>query len=55
MLLSVCLHVSTPQIHIDFETDPNLLALQDKFPEDFFIQFEKGVQVRPACVLLVCA
>ena len=41
------------QILIDFETDPNLLALQDSFSEEFFTLFEKGVQVR-ARVSLLC-
>jgi hypothetical protein len=40
-----------PQIHIDFETDPNLLTLQDSFPEEFFLLFEKGVQVCGALAL----
>jgi hypothetical protein len=40
------MHACDPQILIDFETDPNVLVLQDTFPSEFFELFEKGVQVR---------
>ncbi len=33
------------QIAIDFDSDPNLIALQANFPDAFFDTFDRGVQV----------